>query len=64
VRILISEGQLENLKKSVKEVKCQKCGWKWDLSDGGQDLYTCHKCGHVNKEFNPFEEDEKTLINE
>ena len=50
MRILISEGQLENLKKSVKEVKCQKCGWKWDLSDGGKDPYTCHKCGHVNKE--------------
>ena len=50
MRILISEGQLENLKKSVKKVKCQKCGWKWDLSDGGKDTHTCHKCGHVNKE--------------
>jgi len=50
VRILISEGQLENLKKSVKEVKCPKCGWEWDLSDGGKDPYTCHKCGNVNKE--------------
>lgn len=50
MRILISESQLENLKKLVKEVKCPKCGWKWDLSDGGKDPYTCHKCGHVNKE--------------
>lgn len=50
MRILISEGQLENLKKSVKEVKCTKCGWEWNLSDGGKDPYTCHKCGHVNKE--------------
>ena len=50
MRILISEGQLENLKKSVKEVKCPKCGWEWDLSDGGKDPYTCHKCGNVNKE--------------
>ena len=50
MRILISEDQLENLKKSVKEVKCPKCGWEWDLSDGGKDPYTCHKCGNVNKE--------------
>ena len=50
MRILISEGQLENLKKSVKEVKCPKCGWEWDMSDGGKDPYTCHKCGNVNKE--------------
>ena len=50
MRILISEDQLENLKKSVKEVKCPKCGWKWDLSNGGKDSNTCHKCGHVNKE--------------
>lgn len=50
MRILISKGQLENLKKSVKEVKCPKCGWEWDISDGGKDTHTCHKCGHVNKE--------------
>jgi len=50
VRIIISEGQLKKLKKSIKKVKCDKCGWEWDLSDGGNDPYTCHKCGHVNKE--------------
>lgn len=50
MRILISEGQLKKLKKSIKKIKCSKCGWEWDLSDGGKDPYTCHKCGHVNKE--------------
>ena len=50
MRILISEGQLENLKKSVKKIHCSECGWEWDLSDGGKDPYTCHKCGNVNKE--------------
>lgn len=50
MRIIISEGQLKKLKKSIKKVKCDKCGWEWDLSDGGNDPYTCHKCGHVNKE--------------
>ena len=50
MRIIISESQLKNLKKSVKKVHCEKCGWEWDLSDGGKDPFTCHKCGHTNKE--------------
>ena len=31
-----------------KEVICDKCGWSWDIADGGDDLYVCHKCGHDN----------------
>jgi hypothetical protein len=31
------------------EVICDNCGWSWELSDGGKDPYTCHKCGHENK---------------
>ena len=51
MKIIISEGQLNNLKKSIKgKVKCGECGWEWKLSEGGNDPYTCHKCGHVNKE--------------
>jgi DNA-directed RNA polymerase subunit RPC12/RpoP len=30
------------------EVICDNCGWKWDIADGGDDLYICHKCGHDN----------------
>ena len=29
-------------------ITCEKCGWKWKLDDGGEDPYTCHKCGHDN----------------
>jgi hypothetical protein len=29
-------------------VLCDKCGWSWKLSDGGDDKYICHKCGHDN----------------
>jgi rRNA maturation endonuclease Nob1 len=52
VKIIISEGQLKNLKKTIKneKVHCSKCGWEWNLIDGGKDSHTCHKCGHVNKE--------------
>jgi hypothetical protein len=30
------------------EVICDNCGWEWDISEGGDDLYMCHKCGHDN----------------
>jgi hypothetical protein len=30
------------------EVICDNCGWEWKIADGGDDLYTCHKCGHDN----------------
>jgi DNA-directed RNA polymerase subunit RPC12/RpoP len=33
-----------------KEIKCKNCGWRWKLSDGGKDPYTCHKCNYNNKE--------------
>ena len=32
-----------------ERIVCDECGWSWDLSDGGNDPYTCHKCGHENE---------------
>jgi hypothetical protein len=29
-------------------VLCDNCGWTWELSNAGDDKYTCHKCGHDN----------------
>jgi hypothetical protein len=29
-------------------ITCEECGWYWPLSDGGNDPYVCHKCGHDN----------------
>ena len=29
-------------------VKCEKCGWQWDIKDGGDKPYVCHKCGYDN----------------
>jgi ribosomal protein S18 acetylase RimI-like enzyme len=31
------------------KIKCDKCGWSWDIKDGGDDLHICHKCGYDNK---------------
>lgn len=54
MKIMLTEGQLDSLKKNLKKgkVNCEKCGWEWDLSNGGEDSHTCHKCGHINKEEN------------
>ena len=32
-----------------KKINCE-CGWSWKLEDGGDDPYTCHKCGKINSE--------------
>jgi len=29
-------------------IVCDDCGWTWEIEDGGNDLYICHKCGHDN----------------
>ena len=29
----------------TKKITCKKCGWEWDVADGGKDITTCHKCG-------------------
>lgn len=43
------------------KVKCNKCGWTWDLSDGGDDPYDCHKCGNKNNNLNESILNEKSL---
>ena len=30
------------------KIECDNCDWSWDIEDGGDDLYTCHKCWHDN----------------
>lgn len=42
------------------KIECDGCGWSWNIKDGGDDLFLCHKCGHDNtpitekKEKDPF----------
>ena len=33
---------------TATQVICDNWGWKWDIADGGDDLYICHKCNHDN----------------
>ena len=39
-----------------EKIECDNCDWSWNIVDGGDDLYMCHKCGHDNEPKNgdPF----------
>lgn len=52
MKIVITETQILNLLEKINsgKVSCDKCGWSWKLSEGGDDPYICHKCGHNNSE--------------
>lgn len=51
MRIKIKETQMSILIEYIQkdDVFCDNCGWRWKLSEGGDDPYVCHKCGHNNK---------------
>ena len=34
------------------KIECDKCNWSWNIKDGGDDLFICHKCGHDNEIIN------------
>jgi len=50
--VTFTKKNKKNIKEEIKDDKviCDNCGWSWELSDGGDDLYMCHKCGHDNSE--------------
>jgi hypothetical protein len=37
---------------TYEKIKCDNCGWSWNIVDGGEDLYICHKCEHDNNPVN------------
>jgi transcription initiation factor TFIIIB Brf1 subunit/transcription initiation factor TFIIB len=47
--ISITESQFNRIFEH-KTVTCDNCGWEWKLSDGGNEPYKCHKCGHTSEE--------------
>jgi 8-oxo-dGTP pyrophosphatase MutT (NUDIX family) len=42
-----------------KLIKCKKCDWSWKKSEGGPDMYFCHKCGTDNTPNNISENKQK-----
>jgi hypothetical protein len=41
-----------NEKVEDDKVICDNCDWEWNISDGGNKPYTCHKCGTDNTPMN------------
>jgi hypothetical protein len=41
----------KNLNEAIvgEKIECDNCDWSWNIKDGGDDLFICHKCGHNNK---------------
>jgi len=52
MKVIVTESQLRKIVETITDGKviCDSCGWSWELSDGGDDPYICHKCGHNNSE--------------
>ena len=48
LRDILNEGVKDGV------VTCDNCNWHWDISDGGDSSYLCHKCGNDNT---PISED-------
>jgi DNA-directed RNA polymerase subunit RPC12/RpoP len=59
----VNESDLET-KQNNKRIVCEKCGWSWDLSDGGDDPYTCHKCGNENHKEMSLQESIRRILME
>lgn len=51
MKLILTEKQHKMFNEMITkdEVICDKCGWSWELSDGGHDPYVCHKCGYDNE---------------
>jgi hypothetical protein len=44
------------------KVICDNCNWEWEMKDGGDDMYLCHKCGYDNEPKSPNQQKENTIV--
>lgn len=51
---MIKLKDILNEKVDGNKVICDNCNWSWDIAEGGDKPYTCHKCGTDNT---PMKED-------
>jgi hypothetical protein len=51
---MIKLKDILNEKVEGNKVICDNCDWMWDIAEGGDKPYTCHKCGTDNT---PIKED-------
>jgi hypothetical protein len=46
--VAICISTYENMASVDGVIICDECGHSWDIEDGGDDVYICHKCGYEN----------------
>ena len=64
---MIRLSSLLKEKVSNGKVICDNCNWTWDISDGGEHPYLCHKCGNDNTpikevEVGPGHENDRDMV--
>jgi hypothetical protein len=62
MKLILTESQIYKLLEKINSnsVTCDECNWSWKLSEGGNDPYVCHQCGHNNKKSLNESEEEPT----
>ena len=45
--------------RAEEKILCSNCNWSWNRSEGGDDLFMCHKCGTDTQVFNSESKDSK-----
>jgi len=50
-----------------QKIVCDNCGWNWNIDDGGDDMFTCHKCGSednmpITENYDDYKEFGKNII--
>jgi hypothetical protein len=50
IKVDVSAYKAEDMFETIvgDEIHCDNCDWHWKIKEGGDDLYTCHKCWHDN----------------
>ena len=53
-------GWTDSINESIvgQKIVCDNCGWNWNIADGGDDMFTCHKCGSEDNQ--PIVKEKKT----
>ena len=56
----VETGTSANVIFEAEEIVCPNCDWSWQRSEGGDDLFTCHKCGFDNETYHSEDDYDST----
>ena len=56
----VETGTAANVTFAAEEIVCPNCYWSWQRSEGGDDVFTCHKCGFDNETYHSEDDYDST----